>query len=133
MNRKKTILLAALIILGLVLTASATVYVLRMLNNESQVTPPANDNTDKKDGGDNNTTDKIDPEKNEAASKVEEEAKALMETDPQKAAKKYEEAASLYEEAGNHGKAADMRDSAMTAESMTPPEEVDFGEPVITR
>ena len=132
MNKKQIIVATVGIVLLLVLMAALTVFVLRSIDNsKEQVTPPADTNsqgTEQKlpEGG-------IDADKDSQASKIEEEANAMMASDPLAAAKKYDEAADKYNEAGNYGKSADMSDNAKTASSMTPPEMPEIGEPVISR
>ena len=126
----KRILIGLAVVLGVILTASLTVYILRSVNQDSQVNPQPNNDTEESTTP---TIKEIDPGKNDEAMKAESDAKQLMESDPQKAAIRYEEASNLYKEAGDYGKSADMADSARTAESMTPSVEPEFGEPVISR
>lgn len=139
MNKNKT-LIAILMLVSMLIIAGGTVFVLQRSdsNSQSQTTP------ENKDGGSSSNTggneeddqqplkDDIDPEINDRASKIEAEADDLINSDPEKASEKYQEAGRLYDEAGNKNKAGDMFDNSKTAESMIPEKEPEVGDPVVT-
>lgn len=138
MNKNKT-LIAILMVVGVLAIAGGTVFVLQRSdsNSQSQTTPKNKDDDSSNDGGNKEDDqqplkDDIDPEINDKASKIEAEADDLINSDPEKASEKYQEAGRLYDEAGNKNKAGDMFDNSKTAESMIPEKEPEIGDPVVT-
>lgn len=138
MNKNKT-LIAILMVVGVLAIAGGTVFVLQRSdsNSQSQTTPKNKDDDSSNDGGNKEDDqqplkDDIDPEINDRASKIEAEADDLINSDPEKASEKYQEAGRLYDEAGNKNKAGDMFDNSKTAESMIPEKEPEIGDPVVT-
>lgn len=138
MNKNKT-LIAILMVVSMLIIAGGTVFVLQRSdsNSQSQTTPENKDDDSSNDGGNKEDDqqplkDDIDPEINDKASKIEAEADGLINSDPEKASEKYQEAGRLYDEAGNKNKAGDMFDNSKTAESMIPEKEPEIGDPVVT-
>lgn len=138
MNKNKT-LIAILMVVSMLIIAGGTAFVLQRSdsNSQSQTTPENKDDDSSNDGGNKEDDqqplkDDIDPEINDKASKIEAEADDLINSDPEKASEKYQEAGRLYDEAGNKNKAGDMFDNSKTAESMIPEKEPEIGDPVVT-
>lgn len=128
MRNKKVILVVTTLVLVATLATVAILYFAK--DTPAPVDPTPNNTSEKVD--DYLIKDGVDLDLNTKAGEIELEAGKILETDPKEASKKYKEAATAYEKAGNEGKAADMSDNAMMAETMVPIPPPKEGETVIT-
>lgn len=116
MNKQKKVLFSIIAItVGIILTASVTLLILKTVNSGSNTNPQ------------DNTKSSEDQSEQKAVS-LENEANKLIESDPAKAKEKYLEAEKAYTDAANPLKAAEMGLNATTAEANIP-QEVTVEEP----
>lgn len=123
MKKQRTIIsILAVIAIAIVIAVSwRTITLLNSIDTGGDSVPtdkPQLQSEDKNTPVDKDTfgDPKIDQELNRKAEEIDNEAAALMESDPARAKSKYLEAAEAYRQAGNVSKASEMSADATTAE-----------------